>query len=138
MAEAIIEHIGYISKLSDHEIEATIKLSGACGGCDASSSCGMADNSSRVITISQSNKSVNLGDQVKVVGSQSTGVSAVFFAYMFPFIIVMLILILSLFLFNISELRAGLYSILILPPYYLVLYFLKEKFEKKYTFRIVS
>lgn len=137
MAEAIIEHIGYVSKLSGNSIEATIAVSGACGGCEASSSCGMAENSSRIITISQCDKNVNIGDKIKVVGSQSTGISAVFFAYILPFIVVMLVLILALFLLNISEIRAGLYSLLILPPYYLVLYFLKEKFEKKYTFRIV-
>jgi len=138
MAGAIIKHTGFVSKLSDHEIEATIAVSTACAGCHASSSCGMSDNTSRVITISQCDKNVNLGDRVDIVGSQSTGLSAVLFAYILPFFAVMITLILSLSFFNTSELRAGLYSLLILPPYYLVLYFFKGKFEKKYTFRIVS
>lgn len=138
MAGAIIKHNGIVSKIADHKIEATIAVSTACAGCHAGSSCGMSDNSSRVITISHSERNVNIGDSVSIVGSQSTGLSAVFFAYILPFIIVMTTLVLSLSLLTTSELRAGLYSILVLPPYYLVLYFFKEKFEKKYTFRIVA
>ena len=136
MSEAIIKHTGFVSKIADHEIEATIAVSTACSGCHASSSCGMSESTSRVITISHSEKSVNVGDFVDIVGSRATGISAVFFAYILPFIVVMFTLVLSLSL-KTPELRAGLYSILILPPYYLVLYFFKEKFEKKYTFRIV-
>ena len=138
MAGALIKHTGFVSKLTDHEIEATIAVSSACAGCHAGSSCGMSDNTSRIITISKSDKNVNLGDRVNIVGSQATGLSAVLFAYVLPFIAVMFTLVLSLSLLNTSELRAGLFSILILPPYYIVLYFFKEKFEKKYTFRIVS
>lgn len=138
MTRAIIKHKGTVSKLTDHNIEATIAVSTACDGCHAGSSCGMSDNNSRIITISHSEKNVSIGDHVSIVGSQSSGLSAVFFAYVLPFIAVMSTLVVSLSIFNTSELRAGLYSILILPPYYLVLYFFKEKFEKKYTFRIVA
>lgn len=137
MPEAVIKHAGIVSRITDNEIEATIAVSTACDGCHAGSSCGMAGNTSRIITISHSDKDVKMGDQVNIVGSRSAGISAVIFAYILPFIAVMLTLILSLS-FGTPELRAGLYSILILPPYYLVLYFFREKFEKKYTFRIVS
>lgn len=138
MAKTDIKHTGIISKVTDNKIEVTIAVSTACSGCHAASSCFMADNSTRIISINKTNQEVNIGERVNVVGSRSIGLNAVFFAYVLPFIAVMLTLVFSLSIENTSELRAGLYSILILPPYYLVLYLFKRRFEKKYTFRIVS
>jgi sigma-E factor negative regulatory protein RseC len=66
---------------------------------------------------------------------KSLGGKAVLLAYIIPFIIMMLSLII-LTLLNFSELFAGLFSIGILAPYYLVLYLLKNKLSKTFKFTI--
>ncbi len=138
MNQSIIEHKGIVSKITDTTIETTITVSTACSGCHAKGSCGMSDNQSRIISVTKSDQNVNIGDQVNIVGSETMGMKAVLFAYVLPFAAVLFTLVLSLYVLNVSEIRAGLYSILILPPYYLILYLFKGKFNKKYTFRIVS
>jgi len=138
MANSTIKHSGIVSKLTPQGVEVNIAVSSACAGCHAGSSCGMADNKARVIQVSRPHRRLSVGEQVEIEGAQSTGLGAVFFAYILPFLITMLTLILSLALFHTNELRAGLYALLVLPLYYLVLYLFRGKFEKKYTFRIVS
>ncbi len=137
MTKPIIRHNGIVSKITDRGAEINIAVSSACAGCHAGSSCGMADNKSRVIEVKNLTRSVNIGEQVEIEGAQSTGLKAVFFAYVLPFIFVMMTLIITITAFNVTEIRAGLFSLLILPIYYFVLYFLRSKFEKKYTFRII-
>lgn len=136
MPEKIIKHTGFITSVSDQVIEASVVVSSACSGCHASGACGVSDSSSRTITIEQFQGSYKVGDFVNIVGAQSIGMSAVLFAYVLPFIAVLITLIVSLQL-GASDLKAGVFSLLVLPPYYLIIYLFKGRFEKKYTFRIV-
>ena len=133
-----IKHDGIVSKLTSNNVEVCIAVSTACAGCHAQGSCGMVDDKNRIINIAQSAEGLNLGDKVQIEGAQSLGLKAVFFAYVLPFLLVLAVLIISLSLFNISETKAGLYALLILPIYYFVLYLFKSKFEEKYTFRIIT
>lgn len=137
MSNNIIKHRGIVTNITGPKIETSIIVSSACAGCHAKGACGTSDSSSRTILIEKTNHNVNIGDSVSIEGAQSTGLKAVFFAYVLPFIVVMTTLVLSSVLFKTTELRAGLYSLMILPPYYLILHFFKGKFEKSYTFRIV-
>lgn len=137
MKQADIKHTGIVSKTTREQTEVSIAVSTACAGCHANSSCGMSDTESRIITVNNTDNHFNIGDKVNVVGARSTGMKAVLFAYILPFFAVLITLIVSLEAFHLSEPRAGLYSLLVLLPYYLILFLLKGKFEKKYTFRIV-
>lgn len=131
-----IKHTATVSRISNGNIEATISVSTACDGCHAKSSCGSADGKTRTIDIPYEGNDLQVGDTINILGDAAMGNSAVTFAYIVPFILVMLTLIVSLNIFHLSEISAGGYSLLILPLYYIVLYMLKDKFKKKYTFRI--
>lgn len=137
MSNSIIKHTATVTHIGDDQIETSIVVSSACAGCHAKGACGSSDSSTRIITVKNTNQNINVGDSVNIEGAQSIGLKAVFFAYVLPFIVVMTTLVLSIELFNTTELRAGLYSLITLPPYYLILHLLKGKFEKSYTFRIV-
>ncbi len=137
MTEKVIDHTGYISNISTQEIEVTITVSSACSSCHAKGACTSADSAERIITIRNTGKSsYKMGDIVSVTGAQSLGMSAVFFAYIIPFLLVFISLLIFTELSEVSEIQSGLLSLLVLPPYYIGLYFFKEKLEKKYTFTI--
>lgn len=138
MTKKTINHDGIVSKLSNKGVEVSIAVSTACAGCHAQGSCGMVDDKNRIINIIQSAEGLKLGDKVQIEGAQSLGLKAVFFAYILPFLLVFVILVISLTFFDVSETKAGLYALLILPIYYFVLYLFKSQFEEKYTFRIIS
>jgi len=63
------------------------------------------------------------------------GYIALFLGYIFPGIAVITVLITMISL-KISELYAGLTSLAILVPYYIILYFIRERINKKFTFKL--
>lgn len=134
----VIEHTGFVSETTDNEIKVSITVSDACSGCGAKSSCGMVDHKSRIITLANPGTVFHVGDRIHIEGAQAMGLKAVFFAYVLPFLLVLLTLIVSLSCLRLTELLSGLYSVLILVPYYFILSLFKGKLKKKYTFRIVS
>ena len=75
------------------------------------------------------------GEVVDVVMSQVQGYKAILIAYVYPFILVFLTL-LATTLSGLNELNAGLLSLAILPPYYLIIFILRNKIKRIFVFSI--
>ena len=76
-----------------------------------------------------------LPDNVVVLMKKSMGYGALFLGYVFPFILVITVLIILAAL-PVTELIAGLGSLAILIPYYLVLYFFRNRISNKFEFSV--
>jgi sigma-E factor negative regulatory protein RseC len=72
---------------------------------------------------------------VEVVGKTSQGFKALFYGYVFPFMLIMAILIILTSL-QFSEGLSGLISLSVLVPYYFVLYLTRNKIRKSFEFEI--
>jgi positive regulator of sigma E activity len=138
MNSKTIEHIGTVSSISPTETKVSIGVQSACAGCHASSACGVVDSKSRAITVQEVHPEISVGDEVKVIGSRSMGLKAVFLAYILPLLIVLATLVISLFIFDTTDQMAGVISIGVLVPYYTALQFLKKKLSNDFTFRIIQ
>ena len=88
--------------------------------------CGSAESDDKVVEVLNTNPNLQLHDSVNVLMRKDLGLKAVFWAYVFPFILLMTVLVTASFF--VTEWLAGVFSILVLPPYYLLLYSLKEKY----------
>jgi len=66
---------------------------------------------------------------------KSLGTRAVMLGYFLPFLLVLLTLIVTLNIFK-SQGLAGLISLGVLVPYYMLLYFNKDRLKKTFTFKI--
>lgn len=131
-----IKHEGYISKITNQVITVSLKGNVNCEGCKAQSACGVSESNDKEIEILNTNQSFKLSDPVNVVLEKSLGLKAVFWAYVFPFILMMLTLIItSNFL---KEWIAGLVSLFVLIPYYFVLYKMKSSFQKAFQISILK
>ncbi|WP_162879999.1 SoxR reducing system RseC family protein [Lutibacter oceani] len=131
-----IKHEGYISKITNQVITVSLKGNVNCEGCKAQSACGVSESNDKEIEILNTNQSFKLSDPVNVVLEKSLGLKAVFWAYVFPFILMMLTLIItSNFL---KEWIAGLVSLFMLIPYYFVLYKMKSSFQKAFQISILK
>ncbi len=131
-----ITHQGIVEQIKNNTIFVKIIVSSACAICKAKSLCSVNDFKEMLVDINVNNASIyKPGQTVTVKMKKSLGGKAVLLAYIIPFIIMMLSLII-LTLLNFSELFAGLFSIGILAPYYLVLYLLKNKLSKTFKFTI--
>jgi sigma-E factor negative regulatory protein RseC len=129
-----IEHIGVISEIKDGIIKVDINVQSACASCHASGVCGV-DSSNRIIEVFANQSQYNIGDQVKVVIKQRLGYVALLLGYVVPFFVIVLTLVIFLKL-GISEGVSGLFSVLILIPYYITVYLFRDKIKKEFNFEI--
>ncbi len=91
--------------------------------------------SEKVIEVKNDHKSVlKPGDHVDLVMTRSMGNKAVILGYFLPFVFVLVtLLILSAFL---NELWAGLLSLSVLVPYYIILSLFKDRLSRTFEFKI--
>lgn len=116
--------------------QATVRLqsNANCDGCKAQSACGV-DGGDKVVYVKM-NDSVDLNSIITVGIDKKKGLIAVIYAYVLPFLLVLITLIIgSVFL---SESVAGLLALAILLPYYLLLYFLRGSFTEKFRVSLLN
>ena len=129
-----IDHVGTISYIKDEKITVSILNVSACAGCHAKSACSMSDMKEKEIDIIDYSSSFKLGEEVKVVYQESLGWLALLLAYVLPFVLVLITLFIATAFTN--ELISGLMALGILLPYYSLLYFLKDRLKKTFSFTI--
>ena len=129
-----INHKGIISKISEGVLTISLKGTINCEGCKAKAACGVSDSKDKEIDVFETNQAFNLNEHVQIVLEKGLGLKAVLFAYVLPFIL----LIFTLFIASnfLKEWVAGLLSLSILIPYYLLLYFTKDSFQKAFKISI--
>ena len=129
-------HSGLISKISGQTITVNLEQNIHCDSCRAKSSCGISESSTKAVEVLNSKDSFKINEEVNVVLKKALGLKAVFWAYVFPFILMFSTLIIaSNFL---KEWLAGLISLLIIVPYYIVLYFLKNALKSAFQVSILK
>lgn len=96
--------------------------------------CGMTESEEKTIDI-RGRYNVSPGDKVTVQMEESTGMKAVVLSYLVPVLIIMggLFVLQSL---PVNELFAGLISIALLVPWFLILYLSRKKIERSFTFTL--
>ncbi|MDE3742819.1 SoxR reducing system RseC family protein [Maribacter polysaccharolyticus] len=129
-------HSGVISKKSNGSLIVSLDENVHCESCRAKSTCGISESGSKEVEIPNSGQSFTLNEPVNVVLKKGLGLKAVVWAYIFPFLLMVGTLIgSSLFL---EEWMAGIVSLLILIPYYLLLYILRNTFKKTFKISVVK
>lgn len=130
-----ISHEGYIAEISDKKIMVQILSKSACSSCHARGMCTAFDMTEKLVEVRNDHKHQwNPGDHVDLVMTQSMGNKAVILGYFLPFILVLLTLVISSR--YLGELWAGLLSLAVLVPYYILLSAFRERLSNTFEFRI--
>ncbi len=132
-----IQHKGIVQKVSEDRITVGIISESACASCHAKGACTVADIKDKEIEISRFSGVFHVGQPVVVVGRLSQGFRALFFGYVFPFILVVATLFTFLSITG-NEGVSGILSLSILVPYYFGLYLFRDKLKKAFEFEIKS
>ena len=130
-----ISHKGIIKELSEKSIIVGIINESACSSCHAKGVCSAADMKDKEIEISKFQGSFHVGQSVEVFGKTSQGFKALFYGYVLPFLLVLIVLI-TLTSLQFSEGLSGIISLAILIPYYFILYLTRDKIRKSFEFEI--
>ncbi len=132
---ACVAQKGTVEEVIDHRITVRIHREAACGHCNASNICNLAEIGERIIEARDEKTDFRIGDHVEVTISRSMGNNAVLLGYLLPFLVLISVLIL-LNALGLQEWLSGLISLGMLVPYYFMLYVFREKLKKKFTFTI--
>ena len=131
-----IEHQGTIVKIDTHSVYVKIIVKSACSSCHAKGICSVAEMEEKIVEVKNSNtRNFKTDDSVTVTMKKSLGTKAVILGYIAPFFVLLFTLIITLLITN-DEGIAGLASIGILVPYYIILYTIREKISKSFDFMI--
>ena len=129
-------HSGTVTKISGDSVIVSIEQNVHCESCRAKAACGISESNTKDIEIINTTDTLKINENVQVLLKKTLGLKAVFWAYVFPFILMFSTLIItSLFL---EEWMAGLLSLFSLLPYYLILYFLKDTFKSAFHISILK
>jgi len=129
-----IEHEGVVMSTDNRSVTVSISASSACSGCHAEGVCSLSGREEKIVEVPGS-YNVRPGENVKVMMKLSSGYTAVLFGYVIPLILVVAVLVLLVSL-RVPELNAGIGSVAVLAPYYLILYLFRQQINRKFTFTL--
>jgi sigma-E factor negative regulatory protein RseC len=131
---ATVTHFGIVQKVENNVAIVAISSASACSECHAGKSCTLSGREEKIIKVTGT-YNVRPGDPVNIIMEQSMGYTALLFGYLFPLMSVVSVLIVLVSI-NMAELYAGLISLSILIPYYILLYLFRKQINKKFTFTL--
>lgn len=131
-----ISHEGVVSKITDDELEIKIVAQSACAACHAKSACGMGEQAEKILTVPRpKGKEYVLNQKVIVKMAIGQGNKAAVLAYLIPIILLLTVLFICLG-FGLGEGLSALMGIAALIPYYLVLYWNRDKLRKRFEYSL--
>jgi sigma-E factor negative regulatory protein RseC len=129
-----IKHPGVITSINSSKIKVTITTYSACSSCGAKGICSISDVKDKIVEVPKTGD-FSVGQKVQVILHQTMGFKALYLGYVQPVILVLITLFFTSSITR-NEVLAGLISMGALVPYYLILYFCKDKIRNKFTFAI--
>ena len=131
-----IRHQGIVENINGSHLQVRIIQTSACASCSVKGHCSSADTKEKLIDITDTGVYVyQPGDRVWVIGELSMGAMAVLYAFILPFFIVIFSLFIFMAIWN-DELLSALCSLVLLIPYYYILWLNKTRMGKKFSFSI--
>ncbi len=131
-----IEHPGVVEDVQNNKVLVRVKTRTACGDCKSKSYCGLQDVKDKIIEIETPNTgNYEVGQNVIVTLKQSLGYKALLLGYLIPLVILVLALVIMLAITG-NEPLSALVAVLLMVPYYLLVYIKREKLRKTFNFYI--
>lgn len=129
-------HPGVVEAIEGRKLTVRIESQSACGHCRAKSYCGMVETTGKHIEVfSDRPESFAEGQQVEVLLQRSLGYRALLMGYMLPFLILLLSLF-GMYYLSGNEGLSALVAILLMLPYYALLYRHRDKLRKTFHFSV--
>lgn len=136
MKKNVVTHSGIIKKIEGNQVDVAIMVTSGCASCEIKGACSVSEATEKSVLVTVNNpEKYDINQQVTIEMKQSLGTWAVLLGYIFPFLILLLTLILLINL-NFDEGIAGIISISVLVPYYLVIYFLRNYLGSKFNYSL--
>lgn len=134
----VVEHNGIVESIEEGCVRVRILQTSACAACKAKSFCASSENKEKVVEVRNwdfGTQSLKAGDEVVVCATTTMGRDAVVLAFVVPLVIMIAGVFVTLTISG-NEPLSALIGILVLVPYYLVLFMMKERLQRRMRFWI--
>lgn len=128
---------GIVRKHLKGKIEVLMLQHSACSGCHAKGVCSLSDIKERKVLVSEYPAEVSVGDHVILEVKTSLKIKALFFAYLLPLVIILLILF-AFSLIGLPEKWVALLCLGGLFLYTLILWLLRGYFQRTMKIRAIK
>jgi sigma-E factor negative regulatory protein RseC len=132
----IIKHRGIVEKVEGSHVVVRIVQTSACAACSAKGLCNASESKEKQIDVYEVNASYQIGEEVVLCGTTSMGMRAVFLAFGIPMLLLLVALFVTMRVTDGDALVSSLVALFAVVPYYLVIYFMKDKLNKTFSFTI--
>lgn len=132
-----IEHDGIVKQVEGNHVKVQIMSMSACASCHANGACSAADMQDKEVDVISESGSFEPGQQVVIIGSRSQGLKATWWAYVLPLVLVVTTLAVT-FTYSGDENLAGALALLVLVPYFLMMYLAGKAMKKTFSFSVKS
>ncbi len=128
-----VTHEGIVKEIDGNTLYVSVIAKSACISCQVKGACSVSDISEKIVEVNRYGVDFELGEKVDVSLKESLGVRALIIGYMIPFFLVLLMMIVGTAFYE-NELMVGLVSLTVLVPYYFVLFLLRDRLKKRFSF----
>lgn len=120
-------------------LKVRIVQTSACSACSIKGHCSAAESKEKLIDVyNKAGLTCQVGNQVMISGATSLGMKAVMWAFVFPFVVLLVSLFVAMYFTGGDEAVSSIVSLCMLIPYYLILFFCREKFRRTFVFVLES
>lgn len=131
-----ISHSGIVESVSGGCVKVRILQASACAACKVAGHCHASESKEKIVVVYCGDTAAyKTGQEVTVCASKDVARRALLLGFGWPFVILVGVLLLVLFLLR-NEGLAALCALLALVPYYLMLYLCRDRIGQKLTFSI--
>ena len=134
MSESI-NHNGIIEKIDGDTAYVRIIQQSACSGCHAQSMCAASESKVKIIEVPDNSGKFTVNENVLLCGRSSLGLQAVLLAFILPLLIVVAAIVTGTSM-QWEETTSGLTGLLLLVPYYCILYLFRDKLKRRFIFTL--
>lgn len=134
----IATHDGKVISVSPDIVKVEMHVLSACSSCKAHEKCAFVDKADKIVEVETAEwNKYSVGDDVIVSVDEGLGMRAVLLAYLVPAIILVAALV-TMSVLTESQALAALVPIALVAAYFLVLYRLRDRLQRKFTFGLTK
>ncbi len=128
-----IVHQGFVTSIKDHLAHIKLFDRAECDSCHIKEFCGATDESRTEFDVPDDG--LKVGDEVILDLKPSTGLKAMFWAYIFPFLLILTVLVIGRTL-GVPDKWNGIVAIVVLFPYFFGLSKFKSYLQSQLEIRV--
>ena len=130
-----IKHQGIIEDINGEHIRVKITQSTSCAAWKVAAHCNASESKEKIIDVYSNASEYDVGQTVIVSTTKTSAKLALQIGFILP-LIILIAAILAFKLLRFNDETTAIYSLLLLIPYYLIVYSLRNWIEKDITFTL--